>query len=138
MSNQGQGRSRRGLLLGGPAGLTAGALPRGAPLAQAQPRPAAPAQPPAAAPAAAQGRPNILVIFSDDVGWANISVYNMGMMGYRTPHIDRIAREGAMFTDHYAENSCTAGRSAFITGQRPCPTSSPSWPAPSRGRRSCT
>jgi len=67
----------------------------------------------------AQARPNILVIFGDDVGWANISAYNMGLMGYRTPHIDRIAREGAMFTGHYAENSCTAGRSAFITGQSP-------------------
>jgi arylsulfatase len=48
--------------------------------------------------------------------------YNMGMMGYRTPHIDRIAREGAMLTDHYAENSCTAGRAAFITGQSPLRT----------------
>lgn len=122
MSNQGQGRSRRGMLLGGAAGLAAGALPGGATLAQAQPRPAAPAQAPAAAPAAAQRRPNILVIFGDDVGWANISAYNMGMMGYRTPNIDRIAREGAMFTDHYAENSCTAGRSAFITGQSPIRT----------------
>ena len=122
MSNQGQGRSRRGMLLGGAAGLAAGALPGGATLAQAQPRPAAPAQAPATAPAAPQGRPNILVIFGDDVGWANISAYNMGMMGYRTPNIDRIAREGAMFTDHYAENSCTAGRSAFITGQSPIRT----------------
>jgi arylsulfatase len=110
------------MLLGGAAGIAAGALPGGATLAQAQTRPAAPAQAPAAAPAAPQGRPNILVIFGDDVGWANISAYNMGMMGYRTPNIDRIAREGAMFTDHYAENSCTAGRSAFITGQSPIRT----------------
>jgi arylsulfatase len=108
--------SRRGLLLGGAAGLATGTLPAGVQLAQAQPRPATPA------PAAPQGRPNILVIFGDDVGWANISAYNMGMMGYRTPNIDRIAREGAMFTDHYAENSCTAGRSAFITGQSPIRT----------------
>ena len=117
MSDNQQGRSRRGMLLGGAAGLAAGTLPGGVTLAQAQQRPAAPAPAPAAAPAASQGRPNILVIFGDDVGWANISAYNMGMLGYRTPNIDRIAREGAMFTDHYAENSCTAGRSAFITGQ---------------------
>ena len=64
-------------------------------------------------------KPNILVIFPDDVGWQNISAYGHGTMGYRTPHIDRIAREGVMFTDHYAQPSCTAGRAAFITGQYP-------------------
>ena len=64
-------------------------------------------------------KPNILVIMPDDVGWYNISAYNMGMMGYRTPNIDRIAREGTMFTDAYAQQSCTAGRAAFITGQSP-------------------
>jgi arylsulfatase A-like enzyme len=63
--------------------------------------------------------PNILVIFGDDIGWFNISVYNHGMMGYRTPNIDRIAKEGAMFTDYYGQQSCTAGRAAFITGQTP-------------------
>jgi arylsulfatase len=63
------------------------------------------------------GKPNILVIFGDDVGQSNISAYTMGMIGYRTPNIDRIAREGMIFTDYYAENSCTAGRSTFITGQ---------------------
>jgi arylsulfatase A-like enzyme len=62
-------------------------------------------------------RPNILVIFGDDIGLWNVSAYNRGMMGYRTPNIDRIAREGALFTDHYAQQSCTAGRAAFITGQ---------------------
>jgi len=67
-------------------------------------------------------RPNILVIFGDDVGFWNISAYNRGMMGYRTPNIDRIAREGAMFTDAYAQQSCTAGRAAFITGQSPIRT----------------
>jgi arylsulfatase A-like enzyme len=68
--------------------------------------------------AQAQARkPNILVIFGDDIGQANISAYSMGLMGYRTPNIDRIAREGMIFTDYYAEQSCTAGRSAFITGQ---------------------
>ncbi|TIP87925.1 MAG: arylsulfatase [Mesorhizobium sp.] len=62
-------------------------------------------------------KPNILVIFGDDVGYWNLSAYNRGMMGYRTPNIDRIASEGAIFTDHYAQQSCTAGRAAFITGQ---------------------
>src|SRR5271169_5116308 len=58
---------------------------------------------------------NILVIFGDDIGQSNISAYTFGLMGYETPNIDRIAREGAMFTDYYAEQSCTAGRSTFIT-----------------------
>jgi arylsulfatase len=62
-------------------------------------------------------RPNILVIFGDDIGQTNISAYSMGLVGYRTPNIDRIAREGMIFTDYYAEQSCTAGRSSFITGQ---------------------
>ena len=67
--------------------------------------------------AQAAGKPNILVIFGDDIGYWNISAYNRGMMGYRTPNIDRIAQEGAIFTDLYAQQSCTAGRAAFITGQ---------------------
>jgi arylsulfatase A-like enzyme len=62
-------------------------------------------------------KPNILVIFGDDIGQTNISAYSFGLMGYKTPNIDRIAREGMMFTDYYAEQSCTAGRSSFITGQ---------------------
>ncbi len=66
--------------------------------------------------------PNILVIFGDDVGQSNISAYTHGLVGYKTPNIDRIAREGMMFTDYYAENSCTAGRSSFITGQTPLRT----------------
>ncbi len=67
---------------------------------------------------AGQGKkPNILVIFGDDIGQANISVFTKGLMGYRTPNIDRIAKEGMLFTDYYAEQSCTAGRSSFITGQ---------------------
>jgi len=70
-----------------------------------------------AVPAAAQDRPNILVIWGDDIGQFNISAYNMGMMGYETPNIDRIADEGMIFTDAYGEQSCTAGRSTFITGQ---------------------
>jgi hypothetical protein len=67
-------------------------------------------------PAAAQDKPNILVIFGDDIGQTNVSAYSMGLMGYKTPSIDRIAHEGMMFTDYYAEQSCTAGRSSFITG----------------------
>ena len=70
-------------------------------------------------PAAAQDKPNILIIWGDDIGWFNVSAYNMGMMGYKTPNIDRIAGEGILFTDSYGENSCTAGRAAFITGQSP-------------------
>ena len=70
-------------------------------------------------PVWAQDKPNILVIWGDDIGWSNVSVYNHGMMGYQTPNIDRIAKEGAMFTDWYAQQSCTAGRAAFILGQHP-------------------
>jgi arylsulfatase len=66
---------------------------------------------------AASDKPNILVIWGDDIGQSNISAYTMGMMGYRTPNIDRVAREGMIFTDYYGEQSCTAGRSSFITGQ---------------------
>jgi len=62
-------------------------------------------------------KPNILVIWGDDVGYWNISAYNLGMMGYKTPNIDRIAKEGALFTDWYGQQSCTAGRACFITGQ---------------------
>jgi len=62
-------------------------------------------------------KPNIVVIFGDDIGVWNVSAYSRGMMGYKTPNIDRIAKEGAMFTDLYAQQSCTAGRAAFITGQ---------------------
>src|SRR5262245_22888674 len=61
--------------------------------------------------------PNILVIWGDDIGISNLSCYSHGLMGYHTPHIDRLAREGMMFTDSYGEQSCTAGRSSFITGQ---------------------
>ncbi|PWT96613.1 MAG: arylsulfatase [Bacteroidetes bacterium] len=65
----------------------------------------------------AQKKPNILVIFGDDVGQTNISAYSFGVVGYKTPNLDKLAKEGLMFTDYYAENSCTAGRSTFITGQ---------------------
>ncbi len=64
-------------------------------------------------------KPNILIIWGDDVGITNLSCYSDGLMGYRTPNIDRIANEGMKFTDAYGQQSCTAGRSAFITGQSP-------------------
>jgi len=67
--------------------------------------------------ASAQDKPNILVIWGDDIGQSNVSYYTRGMMGYETPNIDRIAHEGMAFTDYYGEQSCTAGRSSFITGQ---------------------
>src|SRR6202158_4661360 len=80
-----------------------------------------------AAPATAsaqqlQQKPNILVIMADNIGYWNISAYNRGMMGYRTANIDRIANEGAIFTDYYGQQPCTAGRAAFITGQSPMRT----------------
>ncbi len=67
-------------------------------------------------------KPNILILWGDDIGWYNISAYNLGFMGYKTPNIDRIAREGALFTDWYGQQSCTAGRAAFLTGQSPIRT----------------
>jgi arylsulfatase len=79
----------------------------------------------AAAPSAYSaptGQPNILVIWGDDIGQFNISAYNNGMMGYKTPNIDKLAKDGALFTDWYGQQSCTAGRAAFITGQAPIRT----------------
>jgi arylsulfatase len=82
-----------------------------------------PAKAPAKAPAKTDAKkPNILILFGDDIGYWNISAYNRGMMGYRTPNIDRIGKEGAIFTDAYGQQSCTAGRAAFITGQSPIRT----------------
>ena len=72
--------------------------------------------------ATAQQKPNVVFIWGDDIGMFNISAYNNGMMGYSTPNIDRIAKEGALFTDYYGQQSCTAGRAAFITGQSPIRT----------------
>jgi arylsulfatase len=77
--------------------------------------------PAVAAPAPAK-KPNILIIWGDDIGQFNVSAYNHGMMGYKTPNIDRIAQEGALFTDWYGQQSCTAGRAAFVTGQSPIRT----------------
>lgn len=107
--------NRRAMLLQGTAlvaaalGGTSGAE---AQQPQQQPQPSVPAR-----PGGANRPPNILVIFGDDIGQTNVSAYSFGLMGYRTPNIDRIAKEGMMFTDYYAEQSCTAGRSTFITGQ---------------------
>jgi arylsulfatase len=103
--------SRRNILLAGTTMAAASALAASAPVQTAQ----AQQQRPAAIPSGQ--RPNILVIFGDDIGQTNISAYSFGLMGYKTPNIDRVAREGMMFTDYYAEQSCTAGRSSFITGQ---------------------
>src|SRR5882672_8341829 len=103
--------SRRNILLAGTslaAATAINAVDRTR-VAQAQ-------QPPQPAPPTGR-KLNILVIFGDDIGYWNVSAYNRGMMGYRTPNIDRIAKEGAIFTDLYAQQSCTAGRAAFITGQ---------------------
>jgi arylsulfatase len=74
------------------------------------------------ATATAQDKPNIVIVWGDDIGYWNISAFNQGMMGYQTPNIDRIANEGALFTDWYGQQSCTAGRAAFITGQSPIRT----------------
>ena len=86
-------------------------------MAQTPPPQSSPAAVPQAG--AAGSPPNILILWGDDIGYWNISTYNQGMMGYKTPNIDRIAREGGFFTDYYGQQSCTAGRAAFITGQSP-------------------
>ncbi|MGY8711751.1 arylsulfatase [Bradyrhizobium sp. 18BD] len=106
--------NRRNLLLGTSSIVAAATLTSEA-LAQAQK--AAPSPAPAASPAAAGGKPNILIIWGDDIGIANISAYSNGLMGYETPNIDRIAREGLKMQHYYGEQSCTAGRAAFLTGQ---------------------
>src|SRR5262245_25956858 len=108
--------NRRNILLAGStfAAASAIAASAGTQMAQAQQRPTTPAP---------SGRPpNILVIWGDDIGTWNISHNNRGMMGYTTPNIDRIAREGVSFTDYYGQQSCTAGRAAFIGGCVPVRT----------------
>ena len=104
--------SRRSVLMSSAGMLTVAASLPGALAGQAAAQ--------TATPAAQTGKqPNILVIWGDDIGWQNVSAYGLGTMGYTTPNIDRIGREGAIFTDHYAQPSCTAGRASFITGQYP-------------------
>ncbi|MCU4179853.1 arylsulfatase [Bosea sp. BH3] len=105
--------NRRNILLSGTALFAAAAAGTGAVAQQ---------QPPARPPAAGARQPNILVIWGDDIGTWNISHNNRGMMGYQTPNIDRIAREGVGFTDYYGQQSCTAGRAAFIGGNVPVRT----------------
>src|SRR5262245_5063459 len=100
-------RGRRSLLLAGTALSVLSGIGLAPPAQQAQ----------AQQPPAASRKPNILVIFGDDVGIANVSTYSNGLMGYETPNIDRIAREGIKFQHYYGEQSCTAGRAAFLTGQ---------------------
>jgi arylsulfatase A-like enzyme len=106
--------SRRNILLGTSTLVAAAALTSDA-LAQSQK--AAPASPAATPDTSSGHKPNILVIWGDDIGIANISAYSNGLMGYETPSIDRIAREGIKFQHYYGEQSCTAGRAAFLTGQ---------------------
>jgi arylsulfatase A-like enzyme len=114
---QNSGLKRRDLLLSGSSLLAASALASATAVQTAQAQQPTPAQAPAPG-----RRPNILMIMGDDIGWFNPSIYHRGIMGYRTPNIDRIGNEGAMFTDWYGEQSCTAGRAAFITGQSPIRT----------------
>jgi len=111
-SNRKEGVKRRDLLLTGSSLVAASAILATGLVTTAQGQQQQQAQQPAGG-----RRPNILVIMGDDIGYWNISAYSRGMMGYRTPNIDRIARDGAIFTDLYAQQSCTAGRAAFITGQ---------------------
>ena len=103
------GIKRRDLLLSGSSLVAASVLPAAGVTTAAQ----------AQQPQAATGgqRPNIVIIWGDDIGLSNVSAYSQGLMGFRTPNIDRIAHEGMLFTDLYAEQSCTAGRASFITGQ---------------------
>jgi arylsulfatase A-like enzyme len=110
-NNNRAGSSRRKMLMAGSALSVLSTVGLGPSIQTAQ------AQGQPTTPAAGGKKPNILVIFGDDVGQTNISAYGMGVVGYWTPNIDRIAKEGMMFTDYYAEQSCTAGRSSFITGQ---------------------
>jgi arylsulfatase len=80
-------------------------------------------------------KPNILVIWGDDIGVFNVSAYHRGLMGGSTPNIDRIAQEGVIFTDHYAQQSCTAGRASFIMGQHPFRTGMLTIGIPKRSRK---
>ena len=117
-SSVGVGLKRRDLLLSGSSLIAASAFSAVGLTgpAQAQQQPAAPA------PAAAGRRPNILFIMGDDIGWFNIGAYHRGIMSGKTPNLDKLASQGMLFTDYYAEASCTAGRANFITGELPIRT----------------
>ncbi len=106
----GEGLKRRDLLLRSTSLFAASALLGGGFATAVQ------AQQPTRTPPTGQ-RPNIVIIWGDDIGLTDVSAYSQGLMGFRTPNIDRIAREGVLFTDYYGEQSCTAGRASFITGQ---------------------
>src|SRR5258705_5379148 len=112
----GAGLKRRDLLLSGSSLVAASALSAVGLTNAAQ------AQQPATAPAAAGQKPNIVVIMGDDIGMWNIGAYHRGMMAGRTPNLDKLAAEGMLFTDYYAEASCTAGRANFITRELPIRT----------------
>src|SRR5690349_15826655 len=99
--------NRRNMLLAGTTLAAASALGTAAGIEKAV----------AQAQQAAGGKPNILVIMGDDIGWFNIGAYHRGIMSGKTPNLDRLASQGMMFTDYYAEASCTAGRASFITGE---------------------
>src|SRR6202158_5217766 len=107
---------RRDLLLSGSSLVAASALSAVGLTSPAQ------AQQPATAPAPAGQRPNIVVIMGDDIGMWNLGAYHRGMMAGRTPNLDKLAAEGMLFTDYYAEASCTAGRAQFVTGELPIRT----------------
>ena len=98
------------------SGLALAAMLSGPAFAQTATEPAATGE---ATQTGTTEKPNVIIIFPDDVGWSNVSAYGHGVMGYTTPNIDRLAKEGAMFTEHYAQPSSTAGRAALITGQYP-------------------
>jgi arylsulfatase A-like enzyme len=131
-ARQGDGLSRRDMLLTGTSVLAASGLTSSSLISPAeaqQKKPGAPAKtkPPAqpkasAQPAPTEKKPNILVIMGDDIGWFNIGAYHRGIMSGKTPNLDKLAAEGMMFTDYYAEASCTAGRANFITGELPLRT----------------
>src|SRR5256886_11405431 len=112
----GVGLKRRDLLLSGSSLVAASAISAIGLTSSAQ------AQQPTPAPATAGQRPNIVVIMGDDIGMWNIGAYHRGLMAGRTPNLDKLAAEGMIFTDYYAEASCTAGRAHFITGELPIRT----------------
>src|SRR5262250_261857 len=117
--NDGTTLNRRNLLLASTTLAATTAFGSGTPMqvAQAQQqRPVTTAAPPAG------DKPNILVIMGDDIGWFNIGAYHRGMMSGKTPNLDKLASQGVVFTDYYAEASCTAGRANFITGELPIRT----------------
>ena len=117
LRNKGMGLKRRDLLLSGSSVLAASALSAGGVVSAAQAQ-----QPTAPAPRTGQRPPNIVFIMGDDIGWFNIGAYHRGIMSGKTPNLDKLASQGMLFTDYYAEASCTAGRAAFITGEIPLRT----------------